>query len=59
MDQAQNIIVNNLKIGKYGRVSEKFKKDLGLESSGKFYNIKNGINLKSLNQVREFIKNLS
>ena len=37
MDQAQSIVVNNLKIGKYGKVSEKFKKDLGLDLSGKFY----------------------
>ena len=37
MDQAQSIVVNNLKIGKYGKVSEKFKKDLGLDLLGKFY----------------------
>tara|TARA_X000000950_G_scaffold280139_1_gene374120 strand:+ start:1171 stop:3549 length:2379 start_codon:yes stop_codon:yes gene_type:complete len=37
MDQAQSVIVNNLKIGNYGRVSEKFKKDLGVDSSEKFY----------------------
>ena len=37
MDQAQCIIVNNLKVGSYGRVSEKFKKDLGLDSAGKIY----------------------
>ena len=37
MDQAQGIIVNNLKVGSYGRVSKKFKKDLGLDSAGKIY----------------------
>jgi len=37
MDQAQSIIVNNLKIGNYGIVSEKFKKDLGVDSPEKFY----------------------
>ena len=37
MDQAQSVIVNNLKIGNYGIVSEKFKKDLGVDSLEKFY----------------------
>ena len=37
MDQTQSIIVNNLKIGKYGIVSEKFKKDLELDYSEKIY----------------------
>ncbi|MFL3006559.1 MAG: hypothetical protein ACJZ10_01015 [Candidatus Neomarinimicrobiota bacterium] len=36
MDQAQNIIVNNLKIGNYGRISEKFIKDLRGRIFGKF-----------------------
>ena len=37
MDQSQRIIVNNLIVGNYGRVSEKFKKDLGVDSAGKIY----------------------
>ena len=37
MDLAQTIIVNNLKVGTYGRVSEKFKKDLCLNFSGKIF----------------------
>ena len=46
MDQAQRIIVNNLKIGTYGRISKKFIKNLMLESSTKFYGFE--INLQTI-----------
>ena len=58
MYQAQNIIVNNLRIGNYGRISEKFITDLGLESSGNFYGFEVNLQMikKMMNNKKVFKK---
>ena len=58
MDLAQNIIVNNLRIGSYGRISEKFIKDLGLESSENFYGFEVNLQMikKMMNNKKVFKK---
>ena len=58
MDQSQNIFVNNIKIGNYGKISENFIKDLGLESSKKFYGFEINIQIikKMMNNKKIFKK---
>ena len=58
MDKAQCIIVNNLKIGTYGIISENFVKNLSIESSGKYFAFEMNLQMikKMMNNKKKFKK---